>query len=74
MSMATNAPGSARFRMLRLSASRLGQDAVWLAIAGLFCVVEGAVKLSELRPTRWLRPLESSGDHPTGSGRRLVPR
>jgi hypothetical protein len=36
-------------------ANRVGHDAVWLAIAGLFCIVEGAVKLTEISPLRLLR-------------------
>ncbi len=55
LSMSTHPSGSRPSRSLRQSASRLGQDAVWLAIAGLFCLVEGAVKLSELPFGRWSR-------------------
>lgn len=41
---------SLHHRPLHTLASRVGHDAVWLAIAGLFCVVEAAVKVSEVVP------------------------
>jgi hypothetical protein len=47
-------------RSVRALATRVGHDAVWLAIAGLFCVVEGAVKLTEIAPTKYLRFRRSS--------------
>jgi hypothetical protein len=34
---------------------RVGHDAVWLAIAGLFCIVEGAVKVTEYTPLKAIR-------------------
>lgn len=46
--------GTSSTHPVRSFATRVGHDAVWLAIAGLFCVVEGAVKLTELRPGRML--------------------
>jgi hypothetical protein len=45
---------------MRRLATRVGHDAVWLAIAGLFCVVEGAVKLTELSPPRFMRVRRAS--------------
>lgn len=42
-------------RPMKRLAVRVGHDAVWIAIAGLFCVVEGAVKLSEFTPKRVVR-------------------
>lgn len=37
-------------QLVRAFATRMGHDAVWLMIAALFCVVEGAVKVTELGP------------------------
>lgn len=47
-------PGAKRGPMKSL-ASRVGHDAVWVAIAGLFCIVEGAVKVTEYSPAKALR-------------------
>jgi len=40
---------------VRSLAVRVGHDAVWVAIAGLFCIVEGAVKLTEFAPAKTAR-------------------
>lgn len=45
-----NSISSPHARLVRAFATRMGHDAVWLMIAGLFCVVEGAVKVTELGP------------------------
>lgn len=53
----------------RAFATRLGHDAVWVAIAGLFCVVEVAVKITEVIPGRRGRGLGLRGASPQGSSR-----
>jgi hypothetical protein len=51
---------------LRGFASRIGHDFVWLTIALLFCLVEAAVLITSVRPSRLLRrsaaPLPEVGD------------
>ena len=43
-------PSSPHAQLVRAFATRMGHDAVWLMIAALFCVVEGAVKVTEIGP------------------------
>jgi hypothetical protein len=47
--LAEDAPEArALVRITRSIGQRVGHDLVWLGIASLFCVVEGAVRLGEL--------------------------
>ncbi len=48
------------FVTARALASRLGHDALWVAIAGLFCVVEAAVKITEVIPGLRRRAVRSA--------------
>ena len=54
---------------LKAFASRVGHDAVWIAIAGLFCVVEGAAKLTEFTPAKLIRLWQARQRRTSGHSR-----
>ncbi len=51
-------------RGLHLFATRIGHDAVWLLIAGLFCIVEGIIFVTDLAPHLFRHNRENGADVP----------
>lgn len=59
-----NSPVTTPRQGLRVLATRMGHEVVWIFIAGLFCIVEGVILVTDMAPYILRHNRKNDADHP----------